>query len=92
MLEAGGASLRNLPTRGSDLAPGQYKHETSTKTLLTKMVSKRGPYDLFTGERYKSLVSVCISGRGEGGVVNPSVLCIGCPTGASVLCFFMTKK
>ena len=60
MLEAGGTNLRQLPTTGSDLTPGQYCHASPIQELLNKTVSKRGPYDLFTGERNKpakSLVS-----------------------------------
>ena len=59
MLE-GGTNLRVLPTTGCDLAPGQYRHSSAIEGLLDKTVSKRGAYDLYTGERYKppkSLVS-----------------------------------
>ncbi|MBN3302219.1 TM205 protein, partial [Amia calva] len=38
-------------TVGSDLGPGTYNLKTSTELLLGKSVSKRGPYDLFTGRR-----------------------------------------
>ncbi|XP_014349686.1 ciliary microtubule-associated protein 2 [Latimeria chalumnae] len=37
--------------------PGTYKHDTFTDILLNRFVSKRGPYDLFTGERSKPIVS-----------------------------------
>ena len=60
MMEAGGSNLRQLPTTGSDLAPGQYRHTSPIQELLNKAVSTRGPYDLSTGERNrlaKSLVS-----------------------------------
>ncbi len=53
MLDAGGANLRHLPTTGSDLPPGLYKQVSPIQQLLQKSVSKRGPYDTFTGERYK---------------------------------------
>ncbi len=61
MLDAGSTNLRHRPTTGSDLAPGRYKQVSPIQQLLQKSVSKRGPYDTFTGERYKpqkSLVSV----------------------------------
>ena len=53
VLEGGGAKIRKLPTTGCDLAPGQYQYPGPIQQLLSKEVSKRGPYDLFTGERYK---------------------------------------
>ena len=37
--------------QGSGLAPGCYKYISPTQQLLTKTVSKRGPYDLYTGDR-----------------------------------------
>lgn len=54
MLAAGGSLLRTIPTIGSDLTPGQYQHTSPIEELLNKIISKRGPYDLFTGERYKA--------------------------------------
>ena len=53
MLEGGGARLKAQLTTGSDLSPGQYKQMSSIEQLLTKTISKRGPYDLFTGDRHK---------------------------------------
>ena len=53
MLEGGGARLKAQPMTGSDLSPGQYKYASSIEQLLNKTISKRGPYDLFTGDRHK---------------------------------------
>lgn len=62
MLAAGGSHLHTLPTRGSDLPPGQYHHTSPIKELLDKRISKRGPYDLYTGERYKPpKLLVCVA-------------------------------
>ena len=48
------------PSRqGCHLGPGSYKHTSSIDELLAHSVSKRGPYDLFTGERDKA-VKVCV--------------------------------
>lgn len=61
LLEAGGTNLRQLPTTGSDLAPGQYCHTSPIQELLNKAVSKRGPYDLSTGERNKPAKSLMLN-------------------------------
>ena len=53
MMEAGGNHVHNLKTVGSGLAPGQYTHTSSIEQVLDKTISKRGPYDLFTEDRYK---------------------------------------
>lgn len=53
MLEGSGARLKAPPATGSNLAPGQYKQASPIEQLLTKTISKRGPYDLFTGDRHK---------------------------------------
>nr|CAB3263420.1 uncharacterized protein C1orf177 homolog [Phallusia mammillata] len=53
MLDAGSSTQRALPTVGCELAPGRYEKESFTEQILNKVVSKRGPYDLFTGERNK---------------------------------------
>ena len=37
--------------QGSGLAPGCYKYISPTQQLLNKSVSKRGPYDLYSGDR-----------------------------------------
>lgn len=36
---------------GCELAPGRYEKLSFTDEIMKKVVSKRGPYDLFTGER-----------------------------------------
>ena len=53
ILEAGGSDIRTALTVGSDLAPGQYRHTAPLEQLLSKKTSARGPYDLYSGERYK---------------------------------------
>ena len=53
MLEAGGTEIRQAITVGSDLAPGQYRHTAPLEELLHKKTSTRGPYDLYSGERYR---------------------------------------
>ena len=56
MLDAGASGKRQLPEVGSALCPGQYEHKSFTAQLSDRMVSKRGPYDLFTGDRNKPSV------------------------------------
>ena len=51
---------------GSGLAPCRYTFPSSTEEMLRKQVSSRGPYDLFSGDRYKVPQHV-VSGRGIGG-------------------------
>ena len=45
--------------QGCHLGPGSYRHASAIDDLLAHSVSKRGPYDLFTGERDKA-VKVCV--------------------------------
>ncbi|XP_059172232.1 uncharacterized protein LOC131953182 [Physella acuta] len=52
-----GDRKRNLPTVGSDLGPGTYNYKTSTELILNKVVSTKGPYDLFTAERNEPIIS-----------------------------------
>lgn len=52
-LDAGSSTPRSLPIMGCELAPGRYEKLDFTDEILQKVVSKRGPYDLFTGERDK---------------------------------------
>jgi len=40
---------------GCDLAPGRYDKQSFADEIVKKTVSKRGPYDLFTGERHKAI-------------------------------------
>lgn len=54
MLESG-KSERQLPEVGSHLCPGQYNTKSFTDELSERIVSKRGPYDLFTGARNKPI-------------------------------------
>ena len=61
ILENGGNALTKQPTGGSGLTPGLYRHSSSIQELLDKQISKKGPYELFSGERQqpsKSLVSI----------------------------------
>lgn len=48
---------------GSGLAPCRYTFPSSTDEMLSKKASFRGPYDLFSGDRYKMpqhMVSGCV--------------------------------
>lgn len=51
MLDAGASSKRQLPEVGSALCPGQYNSKSFIDQMADRVVSKRGPYDLFTGDR-----------------------------------------
>jgi len=55
MLDAGASGKRQLPEVGSSLCPGQYNHKSFTDELNERVISKRGPYDLFTGDRNKPI-------------------------------------
>lgn len=55
MLDSGKSCKRQLPEVGSHLCPGQYETKSFTDQLEARVVSKRGPYDLFTGERNKPI-------------------------------------
>lgn len=50
-----GKSERQLPEVGSHLCPGQYNTKSFTDELSERVISKRGPYDLFTGGRNKPI-------------------------------------
>ena len=52
MLSSGKGHPEDVTLPGSGLAPGRYDQKNSTQELLDKTVSSRGPYDLYTGERY----------------------------------------
>lgn len=54
LLDAGSSTPRSLPIQGCELAPGRYEKLSFTDEILGKVVSNRGPYDLFTGERNKT--------------------------------------
>uniref|UniRef100_A0A452HVG0 Uncharacterized protein n=1 Tax=Gopherus agassizii TaxID=38772 RepID=A0A452HVG0_9SAUR len=45
-----------LPTAGSGLGPGTYNLKNSTDEVLKRVVSNRGPYDTFTGDRSKPII------------------------------------
>lgn len=51
MMDAGSSGKRQLPEVGTSLCPGQYKHKSFTDELSERVVSERGPYDLFSGDR-----------------------------------------
>ncbi|GCC27106.1 ciliary microtubule-associated protein 2-like [Chiloscyllium punctatum] len=51
IMDSKSAKSRTLDALGCDLAPNTYDLGNSIDKLLTRVVSKRGPYDLFTGER-----------------------------------------
>uniref|UniRef100_A0A4X2KHQ2 Lymphocyte expansion molecule n=1 Tax=Vombatus ursinus TaxID=29139 RepID=A0A4X2KHQ2_VOMUR len=40
-----------LSTEGSGLSPGTYCFKSGVEELLTRTISKRGPYDVFSGDR-----------------------------------------
>jgi len=44
-------SDRSMPLFGTDLAPGRYEYNSFTDELLSRQVSKRGPFDITTGPR-----------------------------------------
>jgi len=54
MLNAGDRK-RNLPSVGSQLGPGTYRHKTCTDELINKVTSLRGPYELYSGDRNKPI-------------------------------------
>jgi len=54
MLDAGDRK-RNLPSVGSVLGPGTYKHKTCTDEMVNKVTSLRGPYELYSGDRNKPI-------------------------------------
>jgi len=55
MLDSGKSDKRSLPEVGCHLCPGQYSSKSFTDELSERVVSKRGPYDLFTGDRNQPL-------------------------------------
>ncbi|RUS78373.1 hypothetical protein EGW08_013866 [Elysia chlorotica] len=50
-----GDRKRTLPSVGSHLGPGTYRHKTCTDELLNKVISLKGPYKLFSGDRNKPI-------------------------------------
>jgi len=57
MLDSGKTLKREIPLVGCDLAPTRYNKKTFTEEILNKVVSRRGPYDLFTGSRSKPIIT-----------------------------------
>ncbi|TGZ66654.1 hypothetical protein CRM22_005215 [Opisthorchis felineus] len=53
MMSSNTSGERNLPTAICALGPGTYKHKEYLNEILNKQTGCRGPYDLFTGPRYK---------------------------------------
>ncbi|XP_041064868.1 lymphocyte expansion molecule-like isoform X1 [Carcharodon carcharias] len=51
LMDSKAAKNRSLNTVGCDLSPTTYDLGNSIDKLMTRVVSKRGPYDLFTGKR-----------------------------------------
>ncbi|XP_051866585.1 lymphocyte expansion molecule-like [Pristis pectinata] len=50
-MDSNSAKSRSLDAIGCDLAPNTYNLRSGLDQLLQRVVSKRGPYDLFTAER-----------------------------------------
>lgn len=46
---------QSFDVQGSALCPGQYDTKSFTDELAERVISKRGPYDLFTGDRNKPI-------------------------------------
>lgn len=57
MLDSGKTVSREVPLVGCELAPTRYNKTTFTEEILNKVVSRRGPYDLFTGSRSKPIIT-----------------------------------
>ena len=39
------------------MCPGQYNYKSFTEQMEDRVVSKRGPYDLFTADRNKAIIT-----------------------------------
>lgn len=74
MMDCGGKNIRIQPTVGCHLAPGQYIYKGSIDQLLCKTTGKKGPYNLFTGDRAKSAKSAKNRHLGPGTYQIPSTL------------------
>ncbi|XP_055497563.1 lymphocyte expansion molecule-like isoform X2 [Leucoraja erinacea] len=57
MMDSNSTKSRSLEAMGCELSPNTYKIESGLDKLLRQVVSKRGPYDLFTGERGERIKS-----------------------------------
>ncbi|KAM4642806.1 ciliary microtubule-associated protein 2 [Discoglossus pictus] len=51
LMSSGDRKCTSSPNTGCDLGPGSYKLKSSIDETLSHVVSKRGPYDLFSGSR-----------------------------------------
>ncbi|XP_066482421.1 ciliary microtubule-associated protein 2 [Tiliqua scincoides] len=51
------AKCFNFPNMGSGLGPGTYNMKDSMNEMLKRVVSTRGPYETFTGDRTKPMIS-----------------------------------
>nr|XP_003220227.1 PREDICTED: lymphocyte expansion molecule [Anolis carolinensis] len=45
----------SFPSTGSGLGPGTYDTKSGIDEMLKRMVSKKGPYEIFTGDRSKPI-------------------------------------
>eukprot|EP00062_Callorhinchus_milii_P014467 gi/632963937/ref/XP_007898156.1/ PREDICTED: uncharacterized protein C1orf177 homolog [Callorhinchus milii] len=57
LMDSKGLKSRAPMIHGCDLGPGTYTIENSIDKLLTRVVSKRGPFDLFTGSRNSRIIT-----------------------------------
>jgi len=71
MLDSGKSIKRELQLVGCDLAPTRYNKTTFTEQILNKVVSKRGPYDLFTGSRAKPVMTGHLSVISASSILGP---------------------
>jgi hypothetical protein len=71
MLDSGKSIKRELQLVGCDLAPTRYNKTTFTEQILNKVVSKRGPYDLFTGSRAKPVMTGHLSVISASQILGP---------------------
>ncbi|XP_041359080.1 lymphocyte expansion molecule-like [Gigantopelta aegis] len=55
MLDAVSSAARYIKSQGSGLGPGTYHFNSFTDDMASKVVSLRGPYDLFSGNRNKPI-------------------------------------
>lgn len=68
VLENGGSERNRQSFGGSGLAPGQYSYTSPIQELLDKKVGKKGPFEVFSGERQqlsKSLLESACLGPGK---------------------------
>ncbi|XP_062509162.1 ciliary microtubule-associated protein 2-like [Corticium candelabrum] len=63
MLSSGDVNDRSIPTVGCSLTPGQYNIRSFAENLIQKVTSLRGPYELFSGDRNKPVMTGHLSIR-----------------------------